>query len=190
MTNTPSNEAINSITHPSESPDIASFNGTNNIPSFQSPYLKSRHKPWSQYYLDYPCLLKFIHSHSGTSNGQYQKNHHRIFKRSDTFSFESSRSITSLPSNHIVRLFVDELDDEVDKIALFVLKQQGIISEKFLSLLDISDKEAGSELCNAAQHLHFLLQYLHLVSPCSASLMEGEFHVFSYGCRQSLCGDV
>lgn len=143
------------------------------VPSFKDPFLKSRYPPWAEYYLDYPRLLSILRRadddddiQKDSSNGELRRNPKTFVRQMTDITLKvRPKTVASLPEDSVTRVFLDELDDEIDKVTLFVLKQQGQIADKFLELGRFFDKGVFSEaargdLSDAACLLLNLIKYV------------------------------
>lgn len=137
--------------------------------AFKDPFLKSRYVPWTPHYLDYPRLLAILrHDESGTGTvlgrgGRHDKKAESA-RRGSVIAVRR-KSLASLPEDSVTRFFVDQLDDEIDKVTLFVLKQQGVIADMFLNLQQVCSHGgfggmSKGDLYDAAHQLLHLIEYI------------------------------
>lgn len=135
---------------------------TPNRTAFKDPFLKSRYPPWSAHYLDYPRLLAILRPEE---NGDSHTLNVDLACRRKSVIAVRRKSVTSLPEDSVTRFFIERLDDEIDRVTLFVLKQQGLIADMFLDLQNISASgEFGGMtkggLYSAAHELLHLIDFL------------------------------
>ena len=128
---------------------------------FKEQYLNSQHPPWCSFYVDYLHLIEIIHS-PGDQKINNNKNQSFI-KRASSITVRP-RIIDSLPKDSPTRIFIDKLDDEIDKVCLFVIRKQGDIANKFLQVKNelVSNRKSVNtqDIFTASEELLCLIHFI------------------------------
>ena len=98
---------------------------------FKEHFLNSQHPPWGSFYVDYIRLLEILHSPENLKTNKNKS----FLKRASSITVRP-RNVDSLSKDSATRIFIDKLDDEIDKVSLFIIRKQGHIADKFLQIKD------------------------------------------------------